>query len=192
MASLRQHETIVPLIQVSRKLQAVSAEQLSMWMSKIIKAFETHGQQRLLSKILLQGLASCHQSISAAVWKEIQCTAPKEDSKLIIDDSISKSVLITELKEEKNPTLTLLNMPHVLQCLCCTFLRLFEVDAVQETCRCLAIVARDPNALFQVETTFTMHRSRIHYFEHPRFSRIQSLILRENESRREQKFFICI
>ena len=188
MAATIQHETIIPLIQISRKLQAASPLQLSIWMPGIFNVFQKHHHLPLFSKLLLQGFAAYHRSIPTNLWEEIQRIAPKEDDNLIIDDSIAKSAVNIKSKQKQKRKLTLINMASDLQCSFCTFLHLAEVNAVQKTCRCLAIVARNPNALFHVETTYTTHLKHINHFQHERFARIQSLKLEQYEFVTDERF----
>ena len=199
------HETLIPLINICRKLEAILAcstikDKHSLeWINKFPNIFNDHNEDALWIKIIKGGLVRYHSSIPPNIWHELISSSPNE-KQLKINDSITKSDIPKEEDEDKEqnaePT-NLLNLPNDLKISTFNFLNTSNLYSVQKTCRCLNIAARDPNSLYylncadceedpdsyyqgDINDNNTEYFSKYLKYLHPWFSRIKCIKFESN------------
>ena len=154
------HESIVPLINICRKIEACSKAQLLAWMSAFYEMFEES-----IKNVLIKLLCSCHANIPSELLEAFVSASPTESELTSLDDSISKSDLNdnaekAEVITKEQGSLSLLQIPNDCKTLNLSFTYLSEWDlkSVQRVCRCLCVGARDPNALHEINASWGDYR----------------------------------
>ena len=181
------HESIIPMINVCRKVESCDKSQLITTMNSL--------PQQSLIELVMNGICASHKTISPEIFDNILNELPTE-RQLAINDSITKSDIESpqknkDKKNKKREKLTLLKIHKDLKIVIFNFLKEEDLINVQKTCRCLNISARDPNALKylklylyddpddeEYEFTSTKYDKDPFGYLHPWYSRIQRLDIR--------------
>ena len=157
----KQHESIIPYIQISRKLLACDTIQL--------KAFSEQMSQKypeMWVKIILEGI---HKS--NIPHQVILNLLPQEDE-LNIDDSITSSEIISHQQ------VNFLQIPESIKIHTFNFLHIEDLINVQHTCRCLCVASRNPNAVYEL---FDLKISNTYYWSHEWLSKIKILMINNDQ-----------
>ena len=151
-------ESLIPLINVTRKLLSCDMEQQLNALPKLARILSSHGASISLAEIIVTGLCqhSIYDRISKEIFAEIQSVLPS-DKQLNLKDSMYESRLVDEqedhhengksIKKKEKLPVTLLRIPGDLQCHIFQYLKLSDLQSVQKVCRALCFEARNPNAL---------------------------------------------
>ena len=156
-------DTLIPAINIIRKIKACDVSQLTKVLKRLPSVFESHGSFSSLTTIIGMGLFQHlrHQPLPSVLLADILEAFPG-DIELDIKDSIYESKLVEddqvddeEQKGENSATnhkkqtipISLLRIPRDLQIHLFHFLMLDDLQNVQRACRALCIVARNPLSL---------------------------------------------
>ena len=82
------HETIIPLLKIYRKLEHCSTNQSTKFVKNLTNLFFENKSTDLLAKILLSGLCKQHKNISTYLFEKILSILPTE-KELNINDTLS-------------------------------------------------------------------------------------------------------
>ena len=183
-------DTLIPTINIIRKIKACDASQLSKVLQRLPSVFEDHGSLSFLTTIIALGLCQQlqHQPLHchwyAMLLADILAAFPGDkqldikdsiyESKLVDDDQVDEEDSATNHNKKKIP-MSLLRLPKDLQIHLFHFLKLDDLQNVQRVCRALCIVARDPLSLYSLEMRLdTTGFVKFQYLS-DRYSRIKSL-----------------
>eukprot|EP01084_Bolivina_argentea_P276776 472347_1 len=166
-----EQETIIPLIQLSRKIERCNEDQLQQYMAALPRIF--NDDKDLLLKISKEGICKHHKKISHDQFNKIEAILPDE-TELNINDSIAKS----ESFEQGN--ISLLQMPNDIMATICQFISMHAyknnpgLSSFESTCRAISIIARNPNSSYMAFMDLANDDKR---YLHHRYSRIKRLYI---------------
>eukprot|EP01084_Bolivina_argentea_P084259 152423_1 len=80
------HETIIPLLNICRKLEGCDSSQLLKFVGKLLTIFKQNNSSHILIKILLSGICKNHSQISSFLFDQIESILPNENE-LDLDDT---------------------------------------------------------------------------------------------------------